>query len=134
MENGILGYSVKDISYLEGKAEEFKRKRNICIIIGVTIAAIAIIGGIFAVYYMLRYNFDMINSSLTYAERNELARKAALWEVVLSLFGVVEAGGDALALSGGITNHIKGKRRLEIARQLKALKREMDNPAEEATF
>lgn len=116
-EEPLYGYSVKDITQLEVEIEELKRKRTICIVIGAIIAGIAVIAG---VVFGARAIMDVINASTV----QEIKEKDLLVNIVLTVLELIATGGEALAIAGGVTSHVKAKRREAIVANLKRIKSE----------
>ena len=113
----LFGYSIKDITQLEVEVEQLKRKRNICIIIGSIIAGLAIIAAIF-------FGVRAINNLLKATSSQEIKNIDIVFNLVFAVLEIIASAGEAIAIAGGVTSHVKAKRRESIVRNLKQIKKE----------
>lgn len=114
----VFGYSVQDIPQLEVEVEQLKHKRNTMIIIGATIAGIAIVCAI-AIFVVFLKDFGGAINNREAAE--ELRNKEIWYDLGFSVLALMETAGQAIALAGGITNGIKAKKRAGIVKRLKEM-------------
>ena len=113
----LFGYSIKDITQLEVEVERLKRKRNICIIIGSIIAGLAIIAAIF-------FGVKAINGMLKATSTKEINNIDLVANLIFAVLEIIASAGEAIAIAGGVTSHVKAKRREGIVRNLKQIKKE----------
>lgn len=113
----LFGYSIKDITQLEVEVERLKRKRNICIIIGSIIAGLAIIAAIF-------FGVKAINGMLKATSTKEINNIDLVADLIFAGLEIIASAGEAIAIAGGVTSHVKAKRRESIVRNLKQIKKE----------
>ena len=114
----VFGYSVQDIPQLEVEVEQLKHKRNTMIIIGATIAGIAIVCAI-AIFVVFLKDFGGVINNREAIE--ELRKKEIWYDLGFSVLALMETAGQAIALAGGITNGIKAKKRAGIVKRLKEM-------------
>lgn len=119
MSEPLYGYSVKDITQLEVEIEEHKRKRNTFIVIGSIIAGIAIIAAIVMGVFLIN---NVIKNGVP--QNREAKLMELVYDLILSILGLIGSGGEAIAVAGGVTNHVKAKRKSNIVRYLKKIKEE----------
>lgn len=113
----LYGYSIKDITQLEVEIERLKRKRNICIIVGSIIAGLGIIG---AIFFGVRAISDLIKATSS----QEIKNIDIVFDLVFAVLEIIVVAGEAIAIAGGVTSHVKAKRRESILNRLKQIKRE----------
>ena len=113
----LFGYSIKDITQLEVEVEQLKRKRNICIIIGSIIAGLAILAAIF-------FGAKAINDVIKATSSQEIKNIDIVFDLVFAVLEIIVGAGEAIAIAGGVTSHVKAKRRESIVRNLKRIKKE----------
>lgn len=116
-----FGYSIQDIGQLEVEIDELKRKRNTSIIIGSIIAGIAII---FMIVILVLFIRDA-QAAASAKDVSDLKRKQVIYDLGLSVLGLIGSAGEAIAVAGGVSNGVKAKRRQAIVKRLKQIKKEM---------
>ena len=116
----INGYSVNDKSRLQAEIEQFRRKRNTSLGVGISLSVIAIIG-IIVVAAML------VNQMYEYAQSHGSVSESELYSAFMGqialiyLFSFVETADNIIALADGISNHVKMANRRRTLERLRNL-------------
>lgn len=119
----INGYSINDKSRLQAEIESFRRKRNTCLGVGITMSVISIIA-IIIVFVVL------FNQTFEYAQQAASSGRGSVSETevyaqfggiiaLIYLFFITEGIGNVVALAGGIPNHVKMANRRKTLQRLK---------------
>lgn len=130
----VNGYTINDKQKLQAEIESFRKKKNICIIVGVIIAAISIIIMIVIASTVIAQANTMMENPSAYnsADVDELQKKAAVAKLAISFLGFGEAAGNIISIAGGVTNGVKMKNRQNTLRRLETL--EAENPETTTEF
>lgn len=126
----INGYSINDKSRLQAEIESFRRKRNTCLGVGITMSVISIIA-IIIVFVVL------FNQTFEYAQQAASSGRGSVSETevyaqfggiiaLIYLFFITEGIGNVVALAGGIPNHVKMANRRKTLQRLKNIEQSID--------
>ena len=126
----INGYSINDKSRLQAEIENFRRKRNTCLGVGITMSVISIIAVIVVVAILF-------NQTMEYAQQAASSGRGSVSEseiyaqfggiiALIYLFGITESIGNIVALAGGIPNHVKMANRRRTLQRLKSIEQSLD--------
>lgn len=116
----INGYSVNDKSRLQAEIEQFRRKRNTALGVGISMSAIAIVAIIIVATILVNQAYEYAQSHGSVSE-SELYSAFMGQIALIYLFGFVETAGNIIALAGGISNHVKMANRRRTLERLKNL-------------
>ena len=118
----INGYSINDKSRLQAEIEQFRKKRNTALAVGITLTVIAIMGVIIVAVVMVNQAYeiarDASNSGHPISAEEAMGQLYGL-VALMYLFGFMEPVGNVIALAGGISNHVKMKNRMNTLQRLK---------------
>ena len=118
----INGYSINDKSRLQAEIEQFRKKRNTALAVGITLTVIAIMGIIIVAvimgYQAYEIASDARNSGHPISAEEAMGQLYGL-VALMYLFGFMEPVGNVIALAGGISNHVKMKNRMNTLQRLK---------------
>ena len=121
----INGYSINDKSRLQAEIENFRRKRNTCLGVGITMSVISIIAIIIVFVVLFNQTFEYAqqaaSSGRDSVSENELYSVFMGQIALIYLFGFVETAGNIIALAGGISNHVKMANRRRTLERLRNL-------------
>ena len=118
----INGYSINDKSRLQAEIEQFRKKRNTALAVGITLTVVAILGIIIVAVTMGYQAYEIAseanNSGHPISAEEAMGQLYGLVALIY-LFGFMEPVGNAIALAGGISNHVKMKNRMNTLQRLK---------------
>lgn len=120
----INGYSVNDKSRLQAEIEQFRKKRNTSLGVGITMSVIAIIAIIVCAALMTQQMMAIAEDAASHHEtltESELISQVLGFYLLIVLFGFVETTGNIVALAGGISNHVKMANRRRTLERLRSL-------------
>lgn len=118
----INGYSINDKSRLQAEIEQFRKKRNTALAVGITLTVVAILGIIIVAVTMGYQAYEIAreanNSGRPISREDAMGQLTGL-VALMYLFVFMEPVGNAIALAGGISNHVKMKNRMNTLQRLK---------------
>ncbi len=118
----INGYSINDKSRLQAEIEQFRKKRNTALAVGITLTVVAILGIIIVAVIMGCQAYEIArdanNSGHPISAEEAMSQLYGL-VALMYLFGFMEPVGNVIALAGGISNHVKMKNRMNTLQRLK---------------
>ena len=119
----INGYSINDKSRLQAEIESFRRKRNTCLGVGITMSVISIIAVIIVVAVLFNQTFEYAQQAASsgrgsVSETEVYAQFGGIIALIY-LFFITEGIGNVVALAGGIPNHVKMANRRKTLQRLK---------------
>lgn len=121
----INGYSVNDKSRLQAEIENFRKKRNTALGVGITMSVVAIIAIIVIVAILMsqayEYGKELAEQGRRSVSESEIMNHFAGQVALIYLFAFVETAGNIVALAGGISNHVKMANRRRTLERLKSL-------------
>lgn len=106
---------------LNQEIKKYNRNKAICIIIGVLIAVTCVA---LIIYLNMMINniaieatYDYANGRIILEEYEQAMNKAMMLSIVQGACGFGITGGAALAIAGGIVNHVKARNRVRKQRR-----------------
>ena len=126
----INGYSINDKSRLQAEIENFRRKRNTCLGVGITMSVISIIAVIIVVAVLFNQTFEYAQQAASSGHGSvseaEIYAQFGGTVALIYLFAITESIGNIVALAGGIPNHVKMANRRKTLQRLKNIEQSID--------
>ena len=126
----INGYSINDKSRLQAEIENFRRKRNTCLGVGITMSVISIIAVIIVVAVLFNQTFEYAQQAASSGHGSvseaEIYAQFGGTVALIYLFAITESIGNIVALAGGIPNHVKMANRRKTLQRLKNIEQSLD--------
>ncbi len=126
----INGYSINDKSRLQAEIENFRRKRNTCLGVGITMSVISIIAIIVAAVMLFNQTFEYAQQAASSGRgsisESEIYAQFGGTVALIYLFVITESIGNIVALAGGIPNHVKMANRRKTLQRLKNIEQSID--------
>ena len=100
---------------LDSEIKKYRTNMIVCIAVGAIIAVICTIAVIFISITVNKNTMDVMiayeNGEIGLEEYLATMNKISTFSIIQSVLSILITGGAALAIAGGIVNHVKGKNR-----------------------
>lgn len=100
---------------LDNEIKKYRTNKIVCIAVGAIVAVICTIAVIFISITVNKNTMDVMiayeNGEIGLEEYLATMNKISTFSIIQSVLSILITGGAALAIAGGIVNHVKGKNR-----------------------